>query len=394
MAENGPDLSAELARSGVKLRDLAEKPELKSGLLAEIVGKLTDAKAEGVLAIESAGTKDELLASLPKLVENVKASPSHIDKQVAGIVGKLADKEKYPVEEASAKALLEKGMVASERGYLGYIARQKYENVATTLGWSKGEEQGTAKAFIDNFLSEKPTNADEIRLSLTTLDPNSPLENSLSGTHSAKSFENMMKKKWEATTEISNSPEKDTNTQIIESLIGTVKLDEFDQDKDWNEPNQYCVRQLQTVQAQTVQEFTGKLDHSQPILDQVKNLPHIAKLTKKDAIYMNDWVAGRNTQDSPHDSSLEDIGKALRDLYATQKLIQEQAEFDNSNDPDTNCLKATKQMNEALWPDVWSGNPPPLKINWETINLDSAKSRMLGEKVFKHIALTQLPNGI
>jgi hypothetical protein len=90
---------------------------------------------------------------------------------------------------------------------------------------------------------------------------------------------------------------------------------------------------------------------------------------------------------------LEDIGKALRDLYATQKLLQEQVGFDKTDDPDTNCFKATEQINEALRPDVWKENPPPLTINWEAINLDSAKPHRLGGKVFRHIYTSTIAKG-
>jgi hypothetical protein len=389
MAENTLDLSTQLTKEGVRLRNLT--PENQSGILSEILSKLASVRKEGVMAIEAASTKLELGAVISKLVENVKTSPRHLDGQIAKIVDKLKDKDKYPDEEASAKALLEEGIAASEQGYLGYIARQKYETVARNLNWEENGGHGTAKEFLENYLAKNPPDANKVRQSLTTLDPDSMLECTLFGSHSRQSFENMMKKKWGTTVETTKKIEKNTDTQIIESLMGDVKLDEFNPDSDLSESNLYCVRQLQILQTEIVDNFNAGLDANRPILEQVKKIPHIAKLTKKDATFIHDWVYGSDTSDSPHDSSLEDIGKALRDLYAIQELLQGQVGFDKTDNPDTNCYKATKQINEELWPDAWKGNPPPLRINWEAINLDSAMPHMLGGKVFRHIALTQLP---
>lgn len=426
MPENGPDLSAELAKSGVKLRDLAEKPELKSGLVAEVLGKLAGSKTEGVTAIENTHNRDELLATLPKLVENVKASPSHIDKQIAGIVGKLADKEKYSDEEASAKALLEKGIAASERGYLGYVARQKYETVATTLGWSKDEDGGTAKVFIDNFLSEKPTNADEVRLSLTTLDPNSPLENALSGTHSAKSFENMMKNRWEVKSEESQKPEKTTSGKdVVDTILGEQQFTLTDLEDDRVNGPKFNSEQYQPWLVKMQELYVSNLTPHEKILSdradyQTATPDALAKsmleLDGNDALsarFAADYVYGngfgRSTGSGDWDSSEQNIGlntslrcpdgkthnlpselsaeikkKVLVRVFAVHRQLSESEVIKSLTEPDI------QQLNAWMGDKELSSETPPANIAKALQELSGAQNTIRTE--FDNAVLTLAPD--
>ena len=382
MAENGPDLSAELARSGVKLRDLAEKPELKSGLLAEIVGKLTGAQAEGVATIEGASTKDKLLASLPKLVENVKASPSHIDKQIAQMVGKLVDKDKYPDEEASAKALLEKGIAASERGYLGYVARQKYKTVAASLGWSKGEDQGTAKVFIDNYLGEKPTNSDEVRQNLTTFDLNSSLEVALSGTHSAQSFMEMMKNQWKIKPEETNSPEVDSAdlpSQIEHDFLANHVFPNTDA-IDAETFNKQFLASANSLRGILLAEVKSRLNPSQETVQQIRTLPNLKKFNYVDARALKNWVKGKPITGMSEHATI--LGGAMRELCGLKLLLAEQGIPEEQIIPN---------INQALFP-RWEDNPTmpkPADFNtespffgWDYLDLENATSGTLLRKLY------------
>lgn len=427
MAENGPDLSVELAKSGVKLRDLSEKPELKSGLLVEIVGKLAGSKAEGVTAIEGSSNRDELLASIPKLVENVKASPSHIDKQIAGIVNKLSDKDKYPDEEASAKALLERGIVASERGYLGYVARQKYETIATSLGWSKEEGQDTAKVFIDNFLSEKPINADEVRLSLTTLDPNSPLENSLSGTHSAQSFENMMKNRWEVKSEKSQTPEKTTNGKaVVDTILGEQQFNLTDLEADKANRPKFNTEQYKPWLAKRQESYISNLTpHEKVISDRpdyqtvepdtlAKSMLELDGNDYLSARFAADFVYGngfeRSTGSGDWDSSEQNIGlntslrcpdgktrnlpnelstevkkKVLVRIFAVHRQLSESEVIKSLAEPDI------QQLNAWMGDKELSSEIPPANIAKALQELSDAQNTIRTE--FDNAVLTLAPEG-
>jgi|GEM_PF-5760297 len=426
MAENSPDLSVELAKSGVKLRDLADKPELQSGLLAEIVGKLADIKAEGVATIEGASTRDELLASIPKLIENVKASPSHIDKQIAGIVGKLADKDKYPDKEASAKALLEKGIVASERGYLGYVARQKYETVAASLGWSKDEDQGTAKTFIDNYLGDKPTNSDEVRQSLTTLDPNSPLESSLSGTHSAQSFENMMKNRWEAKSEESQKLEKTTNGKdVVATILGEQEFTLTDLEEGRVNGPKFNSEQYQPWLVKMQESYVSNLaPHEKAVTDRPDYQTATPDILAQSMIEMDgeDYLSarfatdfvfgngfGRTTGSGDWDSSEQNIGlntslrcpdgkthnlpselsaevkkKALVRVFAVHRQLSESEVIKSLTETDI------QQLNAWMGDKELSSETPPANIAKALQELAGAQNTIRTE--FDNAVLTLAPN--
>lgn len=377
MAESGLDLSAELAKSGVKLRNLAEQPELQSGLLAEILGKLSSCESEGVQLIEKANIPAELLAATPRLVENVKASPSHLDDQIGAIVDKLKDKAKYPNEELGAKALLEKGIATSEQGYLGYVARQKYETIALDLHWDPASGKGTAKEFIDNYLSENPANSKEIRQRLFSLDPNSSLEVALSSTHSATAFLRKMRQKWSPP-----SPEttpSDPSSQIESGFLSEHSFPNTDT-SDGREFNTQFLLSIERLRDAILVETKVKLDLSRDLLEQIRSLPHLKEFKSSDARALIHWIRGEPITTPPRDFAV--LGGSLRELCGLKLLLAEQGM------PETQIIPA---INQALFP-YWENRlttPLPADFNhesphlgWDQLDLDNATHGTLLRKLY------------
>lgn len=217
--------SKQSKQSEFRLHDLRKDEATQKALLAWILEQLASAEEAGSATLEAAADKNQLISLISQISKDVEASSSHIKEQVNNIIAKLRDKEKYPDEKASAKDLLKKSIDASELGYLGYVARLKYETLAKTLvGFDVKDKNITNKQFIAKYLAENPADADRVRQLLISLDENSQLESALKGSSTGESFKTKMKHQWESKSQLPQKPiEEESETAKEANLLADVK---------------------------------------------------------------------------------------------------------------------------------------------------------------------------